>query len=145
MSYISNKGVVSTANSTSVALTAGETFTGVGVDVSTYASVVVAAKTDQAGTLYVDFSPDNSNWDSTLSYSVVAASNEVHRISVTRQYCRVRFTNTSAAPQTYLRLSTLFGSQTQLTANLNTTIQSDADSLATRSVLMGATGGGTYK
>ena len=75
---------VSTVNSTTATLAAGATFTGTGDDVSIYPSVVVALKTDQAGTLYIEFSPDNTNWDSSLSFSVAAAVNEVHRLSVTR-------------------------------------------------------------
>lgn len=125
-------GSVLSGNSSTSALNAAATFTGTGVDVSAYASVVVAVKTDQAGTLYVEFSPDNTNWDSSLSFSVAAASSEVHRLSVTRKYCRVRFTNTSASNQTYFRLSTIAGSQNLITSALNSTIQDDADTLVVR-------------
>lgn len=145
MSYFANKGTTSTENSSTTALNNGQTFTGSGVDVSGFGSVVVACKTDQAGALYVDFSPDNSNWDSTLSYTVAASTNEVHRITVTRKYMRVRFTNNSGSNQTYFRLQTMMGSQPHLTSNLNSTLQSDADAIATKSILLGSTYGGIYK
>jgi hypothetical protein len=93
---------------------------------------VVAVKTDQNGTLYIEFSPDGTNWDSSLSFSVAADSREVHRFTVTNQYLRVRFTNTSASPQTYFRLQTLLGSYQSLTSALNSTVQQDADTLVVR-------------
>ena len=141
---VSYNGTVNTENSSSVALNTGATFTGTGKDVSSYPSVVVAVKTDQAGTLYIEFSPDNSNWDSSLSFSTAAGINEVHRITVTRKYFRVRFTNTSESNQSYFRLQALLGSQQSLTSALNSTIQSDADAVVTRSVLVGNTDGGTF-
>jgi hypothetical protein len=132
MTFISNKGIVDSGNSSTSALNSGVTFTGTGRDVSSFSSVVVACKTDQNGTLYIEFSPDNTNWDSSLSYSVTASLNEVHRVAVTRRYMRVRFTNTSASNQTYFRLQTTLGSQTSLTSALNSQIQSDSDTTVVR-------------
>jgi hypothetical protein len=126
------QGKASELNNSITPLLAGATFTGVGEAVWQYPSVVVACKTDQNGTLYIEFSPDNTNWDSSLSFSVSAGTNEVHRIVVTRPYARVRFTNTSASNQTYFRITTLFGSQTALTSSLNSVIQADADAAAVR-------------
>lgn len=127
-------------------LSAGATFTGQWVRIAPYNTVTVAVKTDQAGTLYMEFSPDGVNNDSSLSFSVAAGVNEVHRLTVTRLYYRTRFTNTSGSDQTYFRLQTLFGSnQPPLTAPLNGTIQSDSDSMTTRSIVYGETDGGIYK
>ena len=126
------KGQVIAALSTATALNAGNTFTSAAEDVVTHASLVVACKTDQDGALYIDFSTDGTNWDSSLSFKVVATVNEVHRLSVTRQYARVRFTNTSASNQTYLRLQTLVGNQQPLSSPLNSQIQSDADTIVVR-------------
>jgi hypothetical protein len=124
----------STLNSTSTLLNTGATFTGTSEDVSKYNSLVLAVKTDQDGSLFIDFSSDGTNFDSILTFNVVASVNEVHRITITRKYCRIRFTNTSASNQTYLRLQTTFGNQTQLTSSLNSTIQNDADALTVRNV-----------
>jgi len=144
MSYQGQLGTVSTLNSTSTPLSAGATFTGIAEMVVGYPSVVLACKTDQNGTLYLDFSNDSTNWDSTLSYSASAGVNEVHRVTITRMYYRVRYTNTSGSNQTYLRLQVLLGAQQQLTSSVGSTIQSDADSLITRSILAGQTDGGQY-
>jgi hypothetical protein len=92
----------------------------------------VACKTDQNGSLFVDFSTDGTNWDSTLTFILAANINEVHRITVTRQYMRVRFTNTSASNQTFFRLQTLLGGQQTLTNSLNSVIQRDADATVVR-------------
>jgi len=137
-------GTVIVANSSTAALNASATFTGSFVAVEQYGSVTCAVKTDQAGTLYIDFSPDGTNVDSTLSYSVAASTNEVHRLSVTRKYFRVRFTNTSVSNQTYFRLQSLAGEQPILTSSLNSTVQTDADAVVTRGVLMGQTDSGGY-
>lgn len=121
-------------NSTSTPLNSGNTFTGTATDALQYPSVVVACYTDQAGSLYVDFSVDGTNWDSTLTYQVAATTNEVHRIVVTRRYFRVRFTNSSASNQTYLRLQSILGSHDILNSALNSTIPQDADSITTRTI-----------
>ena len=126
------RGEVDTLNSSTAALLSGQTFTGTGVDVSNFASVVVAVKTDQAGALYIDFSPDNTNWDSSLSFNVASGLNEIHRITVTRKFYRVRFLNSSAGDQTYFRLQSLLGQQQTLTSALNSQIQSDADTTVVR-------------
>lgn len=136
-SYPVQSGYVDSSNSTAIALSAGSTFTGTAVDVSSYTSVVVAAKSDRAGDLYIDFSVDGTNWDSTISFNVAADTNEVHRLTITRRYYRVRYTNSSGLNQSYLRLQAMLGYQQQLTSNLNSTVQSDADSITARSVLMG--------
>jgi hypothetical protein len=127
----SDSGIVDAGNSTTSALLAGATFTGVAIDVVKYPSVVVSALTDKEGTLQVQFSPDGVNWDSNLSFSVAANTNEVHRVTVTRRYFRVRFVN-GAANQGFLRLQTLLGRQQTLTSALNSIIQADADAQVVR-------------
>lgn len=138
-------GDVDNSNSTTTPLLNGGTFTGTATDVSSYPSVVVACKTDQSGILNIQFSTNGTNWDSSLLYNVAADTNEVHRISVTRKYFRVSFTNDSGSNQTYFRLQSLKGSQFPLTSALNSTVQTDADSIVTRSVLMGQTDSGAWK
>ncbi len=126
---------VDSKNSTYTPLSGGATFTGTWVDVRTYLSVIVAAKADVAGTLYVEFANTSipSAAESTLSYEVVAGSNEVHRLTVTRPFCRVRYTNGASAQSTF-GLTTLLGQHTLLSSPLNSVIQADADAIVTRSV-----------
>jgi hypothetical protein len=132
MSYLPNRGFESLLNSTTTLLTAGSTFTGVWELVTSYSSVMLAVKTDQNGAALMDFSPDGVYVDSTLTYEVSAGIPDIHRLSVGRAYYRVRFTNTSASDQTYLRLQTIYGNQTALSAPANLTIQQDADATIVR-------------
>lgn len=125
-------GWVDLNNSSTSPLNAGNTFTGQWTDVSGYSSVVVACRTDQNGTLTVQFSPDASSIDSSISYTLTSNTNEVHRIGVTRRYFRVVSTNTSASNQTFYRLQSIVGQQTALTSALNSTVQSDQDTLVVR-------------
>lgn len=133
MSYFPGRNKISTLNSSSTLLTSGTAFTGTGEDVSQYDSVVVAVKTDQDGTYTVQFSNDGTNWDSTLTrYYRTAQIEPPHRFTITRKYCRVVFTNTSASDQTYLRLQTTFGEKEQLNIPTDATMSQDYDATATR-------------
>lgn len=128
-----SQGATSELNSTSTTLLAAATFTGSGEDISGFASVTCAAKSDVAGTLYMEFSPDNTNWDSSLSFAVDAASNEVHRLSITRKYFRVRYAN-GATNQSYFRLQINYGYQASLTSALNSSVMQDADAITVRAI-----------
>jgi len=126
-------GVVSTDNATTTPLASGATYTGTWEDVSAHPSVVVATMTDQDGTITVEFSPDGVNLDSTLTrYYRTGQIEAPHRFTVTRQYCRVTFTNTSASNQTYLRLQVIFGTRADLNAPLDSTLAQDFDATAVR-------------
>jgi len=63
---------VSSVNSTTEALSGSSSFVGTFQDVSIYDSIVVSCATDQDGILYVDFSPDGTNVDSTLHFGFEA-------------------------------------------------------------------------
>lgn len=133
MSYFPDINFVSTLNSTSTLLTASSVFTGTGEDVSMYNSVVVAVKTDQDGTFSVQFSNDNTNWDSTLTrYYRTNQIEAPHRFTITRKYCRVVFTNTSASDQTYIRLQTTFGDKSELNAPSDSSLSQDFDATVVR-------------
>jgi len=124
---------VSTDNSSSTLLTAGSTFTGTWEDVSAFDAITLAAATDQDGSLILEFSPDGTNTDSTLTrYYRTGEINPPHRFTVTRKFARVKFTNTSASDQTYLRLQTMLGSYTDLNAPIDGTLSNDFDAIVTR-------------
>jgi len=108
-------GTVSLVNCTTTPLVASATFTGVFEDVSLYDSLTVAVATDQDGQYAVEFSPDGSNIDSTLTrYYRINRINAPHRFTITRQFVRVVFTNGAGGNQTYLRLQTMFGPKQDL-------------------------------
>lgn len=129
----SDKNLISIVNSTDVPLNAAGVFTGTAEDVSQYDSVVVAVSTNQNGTYTVQFSTNGTDWDSTLTrYYRTTQIEPPHRFTITRKYCRVVFTNTSASNQTYLRLQTMFGSKEALNAPLDSILAQDYDSIAVR-------------
>lgn len=132
-------------NTTTTPLNAGATYTGTAV-LNNYSDVQVSCKTDQVGKLYFDFSNDNTNFDTfpSAGFDVSAGIHEFHNAVKGYRYFRVRFTNTSASNQTYLRLYTSYGTFRQLNAPLTTTLSSDSDASTVRAVLAGQQDGGGF-
>lgn len=124
----------STDNSSTTPLADSATFTGTWESCEGYSDVIVAVKADQNGIFYVDFSPDASNVDSTLTkYYNTTDIEAPHRFTVTRQYFRVRFTNDSGSAQSTFRLqSSLKVSSNDLNVPLDQTIARDYDSVSVR-------------
>lgn len=124
---------ISVVNSTSTPLTSGSVFTGTWEDVSRYDSLIVATKADQDGTFAVQFSPDGTNQDSTLTrYYRTAQIEPPHRFTITRKYARIVFTNTSGSNQTLLRLQTTYGTKGDLNTPLDSTLAQDFDATPVR-------------
>lgn len=135
MSELANKPkpFVSTNNSSTTLLTNGSTFTGTWEDVADYDSLTLAIATDQDGIYYVEFSPDGTNADSSLTrYYRTSQINAPHRFTVTRRYARIRFTNNSGSDQTYLRLQTIFGDKQPLNVPIDGTVSQDYDATVVR-------------
>ena len=127
---------VSTVNSTATLLAPAGVFTGTSEDVSQYSDVTVAIKTDQVGTVSVQFSTDNSNWDSQVPLTIRSTSfySVLKRFSTVRKYFRVIITNTSANAQTFLRCQSIFNLRTILNSAGNSVLSLEADTIATRTL-----------
>lgn len=125
-------GTIDSGNSTTTALNDGQSFTGTAVDVSRYPSVTCSVFTDTDCDMYMEYSPDGTNWDSSLSYQVSASINEIHRLSNGKKYFRLRISNDSGSNQTFMRAQTVLGSQTALNAPANLTLGLDADATVVR-------------
>ena len=120
-------------NSTTDILASGSTFTGAPTLVDRFPSVGAVIATDQNGTIYFEFSPDGTNWDTSLSFSYdTARINPPHQFSVLGRYFRIRFTNTSASDQTYLRIQVALGVTSQLTAPINGLLAENYDATVVR-------------
>jgi len=105
-------GLISTNNSSTATLVGDATFTGVGDDVSNYATVSIIYKSDVAAAasgLKMEFSQDNSNWDVSLIGDLGAKTFQVHRLVPAARFFRVVYTNGSAA-QSSFRLQCIFHS-----------------------------------
>lgn len=133
-SFLSNEDYEqSSGNTSTTPLGSGATFTGTG-ELNGWSDVMVVCKTDNTGTLYFDFSPDGSNWDSTFpvqGFQIASGINEFHTAVKGPRYFRVRLVNDTGA-QTYLRLYTYYGTFRQGNLPLNQSIAVDADAQVVR-------------
>jgi hypothetical protein len=128
-------GVISDgSNITTTPLGASATFTGNG-ELSNQSDVMVSCQTDAPGTLYFDFSVDNTNWTTFPSngFAVAAGVHEFHTAIKGPRYFRVRLVN-GVTPQSYLRLYTYYGPYRQPSVPMNQPVGLDADSIMTRTV-----------
>jgi len=139
-------GDLSTSNNSTTPLNTGATFTGA-AEQNNFPDVYVSCITDQAGTLFFDFSNDGTNWNvlPPAGFTLVAGVHEAHKALKAGRYFRARVVNTSGSNQTYLRLYTYFGQFNQLTSPLNFAPSDDSDAVTSKSVLFGETDGGVFK
>lgn len=101
-------------NSTAVAHDDGSAISGIFIGASqknTQPEVMTSLKSDTAGTLYYDFSNDNSNWDTfpVTGFTVTANVHEFHTAIKGIRYFRTRFENGSSSATTSFRVYTYFG------------------------------------
>ncbi len=119
--------VVDPKNTFSGSLAAGENFTGTGEDVRAFSEITVNLYGEPAvapATLYFEFSPDGSNWDVSVPYSLAGPQSFVPLpLRVVLPYFRVRYVN-GATPLTALRITTVYHweSSKHLTRVINQTI-----------------------
>lgn len=132
MAYIPAGGKASASNNTTATLGASATYVGTG-ELNPLPDVMVSCLADVAGTLYFDFSNDNSNWDTfpTNGFSVDANTHEFHVAVKGPRYFRARYVNGSGAQSTF-RLYTYFGEFRQPNSPFNQSLGLDSDSIAVR-------------
>lgn len=100
--------VADASNSSTTNLAAGATFTGLATSTLGVVGIQVSLKTDQNATVYVDQSPDGTNWDIVDSYAYYASIGSFGiTIQAINSYVRVRVKNNGSATTTYLRLQTV--------------------------------------
>lgn len=128
------KPVVVAENSSADNIADSESFTGKW-KIADSCSIMLAIYADQDLTYKVQFSPDGTNIDSTLTFSYEnGVIEQPKRIVVTRQYYRVVVTNDSGSDTTIMRLQTLEGEFNPLTTPMNANITRDHGALVTRVV-----------
>jgi len=97
------KQALAPAVSKTAPLGANETFTSDVFNGSGYARVVGTVFADVEGTLYVEQSPDGTNWDVVEDITVGAGEKKGYTIEIVAPYIRVRYVN-GPNPQTQFRL-----------------------------------------
>lgn len=88
---------------TTTALAASATYTGASVSVAAYVTIIGSVYSDQSGTLYVQQSPDNTNWDVSSSVAVTGGTGTGYQVTVTTPWARLEYVNGTTA-QTVFRL-----------------------------------------
>lgn len=126
------EATVSTANSSTTNLAAGNSYTFTGTaELNSSPDVMVNLYMDQDGTLSIQFSTDGTNWDSTVSKSVTASTNEFTTAVKGSRYVRVVVT-TASLTTTVFRLQTQFGIFRQGNLSLNRSVTLDSDAVVSR-------------
>lgn len=123
-------GHISDYNSTTTALDASATFTGV-EEITSHPDMLVTLKSNVAGTLYIDLGVVSGTYDTTLTLDVAAGSGEFHTAVKGTRYVRVRYVNGSTE-QSYFRMQTEYGSFRQGNLSVNRAMQPDADATVVR-------------
>lgn len=127
------QGIISTNNSSTSAINTGFDFTGTWEDVSGFNTTTVAVKTDQNGYFEVQYSPDGTNVDLTLTKQYRTTQIEAPHVYVNaHQYMRVVFYNNSGTNQTFFRLQVTLGDRGQLNIPGDSTMAQDYDAISVR-------------
>jgi len=141
---------VSTVNSSTTPLGIGGVFTGIGELTDTYASITVFVFSDKASAtdgLSVQFSQDNTNWDSTSSTTITANLGIAFILAPTGRYFRIVYTNGGTA-QTIFRLQIKFHpvALSPVALPLSKALTADVPAIVTHGIISGVTtaGGGTF-
>ena len=144
------QSVVSAGNSSTATLGGGATFTGASVDLTAvpgYISVQTQSFSDVAGTLQIQFSSDNVNWDHVVTAVAPAGNPTSVANGIHARFMRVVYVN-GGSPQTAFRLQTLLvpGVVQATIKDLETSFDINDNALATHSVITGKTtaGGNAY-
>jgi len=105
---VTANGLISTANSSAVALAANAVYTGAAEDVTEFADVRVSIITDQASAvdgLQIQQSSNGTNWDIVDAYAIPVTTGKVFSVAANAKFMRIVYTN-GATAQTVLRLQT---------------------------------------
>lgn len=104
---ITQNVIVDSNNSSTNNLLSGATFTGTSTSTLGIVGIQVSLHTDQNCTVYVDQSPDGTNWDLSDPYRFFTGiDNFGITVKAINSYLRVRVTNVSLSATTHFRLQT---------------------------------------
>ena len=139
-------GFTSTVNSTTTPLSGGATYTGTWEDINQYASIVVIASADVAGTLYVDFSADGSTTARAVQLSDgTSGSLGIHALTKVARYYRVRVVNGGSAQSSFSVQTTLDKADRVAKSRMNQSLTDYSDVQNVRSALVGKDDGGNFR
>ena len=105
--HIKQDVVADDNNSSTTNLASGNAYTFTGIATSTLGVVGLqwSLKTDQNATVYVEQSPDETNWDVSYCYNYIASNGgQGETVQATQSYWRLRVVLTETVDTTYFRL-----------------------------------------
>lgn len=120
-----------TANSLIDTIAPSGTWTSTGTDLSNFDGAYFSFYTTQDCTIYAEFSPNNINWHSTITYTVVGGQNQPHILKRTKRYFRLRLVNGSVQNDVFIQCFKGGGGGI-LTSPLNSTVLSNSDTILVR-------------
>lgn len=141
---------LSTLNSTTALLPISGSWTGTGEDVSNYGVISVAVRSDVASaTMGLEFqaSPDNTNWYTSDSYTILANTLKDYSLAPPCRYFRVKYTNDGVSQANFF-VETIYR-QTYVKPSSHRigdaiTANDDAELSTSQIVGLSSSGGGTY-
>lgn len=148
MTYGTGGLVVSTKNSTSVALGANHEWIGESEDIRAFASIdinVAGAPMNAPGTLYLEYSPDQVHWDVSVPRPLTGPFIPPIFLRNVLPFFRARYVN-GATPQTELRVTSVLhrGVAERLTRFIDQSIDTNDPLERVQSVVMVANDDGTF-
>jgi len=146
---INSHDLISKGNSRAAAtLAAGATFQGVGEEVLGFGRAGISVKSDNAtdGVLTIETSHDGVTYGGPTRAWANTSIAVPHMWTIVEKYFRIKYTNgTTEATNLSIQVQYTKTSDIQLAHQLNGTLLDETEAVVTRSVLLGATAGGTYK
>ena len=139
------RGHTCTDNSTQTPLGIGGVFTGTSEDTLDYATITIWVSTDQAGTLVVQYSDDESDWHDGETYTILADAEKFFTPTVQMRYFRIVYTN-GGVEQTEFHLHTTLRKLPVKWSSHNITepIVDEDDATLTKAVITGKKANGIY-
>lgn len=141
-----SNAVLSTANSSTVNLGSGATFTGSFEELLSYADVTIGVKANVAGTLTVQWSGDGSTVHDTDVYSIPAATGKQYSFGSMFRYVRIVYLNGGSAQGSF-QLQTIYHRVRGKPSShrIDDTISTEDDAELVKAALTGKSPDNTYK
>lgn len=134
ISHIASASIADPDNTTTANLSNGGTFTGEWSQVQVGTRLILAVKADQNLTIQVQYSPDGTNADSTITrYYRTAQIEPPHIFINARPYYRILITNNSGSATTVLRANAYIAQESGiLNIPIDANMSQDYDSISVR-------------
>ena len=144
--HVVQRGKADTGNSIENNLDAGEVWTGASIDILDYAAVGIKIHSDVAGSLQIQFSPDEIEWRDGENAQIVAGGGEFFTPTLQNQYMRLIYTNGATSTSDFGIHTILHKNSIKWSShNIKDPIKGEDDAELVLSVQTGKAPSGVYK